>query len=156
MDKVKKAEYYFNNGYSCAQSVLAAFCEELGLKKEMAFKLAKNFGAGCLFRGDMCGAISGALMIYGLRYGSANPNDDFSEEVVYRLSADHINKFEKLYNTVICKDLLGYHVGDPKDLETALVQNVFKLKCPNFVKDSATILLEQIEKTDKKIISSNL
>ena len=156
MDKLEKATYYFENGYSCAQSVLAAFGEEYGLRKELAFKLAKNFGAGCMFRGEMCGAISGALMIYGLKYGSDNPDDDFSEEVVFRLSSDHIKEFEKLYGTVLCKDLLGKHVGIPDQLNSAIEQNLFKLKCPGFVKDSAFILKNQIENTDKKLNQNNL
>ncbi|NVO02922.1 MAG: C_GCAxxG_C_C family protein [Bacteroidetes bacterium] len=149
MTKVELANQYFNEGYNCAQSVIATFSEEFGLKKEVALKLAKNFGAGCLHRGEMCGAISGALMLYGLKYGSENPNDELSEEIVYYLSKKHVKEFEKIHGTIICKDLLGIDIGSIEETNSEIDISKIKLKCHDFVKDSATIINNQLEESRK-------
>ena len=55
------AEEKFGGGYNCAQSVLFSFCEELGLDADTALKIACGFGAGMGRKGEVCGAVSGAL-----------------------------------------------------------------------------------------------
>lgn len=152
MKNCEKVKNYYEDGYNCAQAMLAGFGEEYGLSKDLAFKIAKNFGAGCLHRGEICGAISGALLVYGLRFGSDLANDELSNEIIHNLSKNHINEFEKMHGSVICEKLLGYNIGVPEDLEKIREQNLFKLKCPNYVKDSAMILYNQILKADNKQI----
>lgn len=146
MSKLDKVKEYSESGYNCCQSVLAAFGEDFGLDKNVALKMAKNFGSGCVYRGEMCGAISAALMIYGLKYGSDKPNDELASEIVYNFSRKHIQEFEKIHGTILCKELLGYHVGYPEDLEKIYEQRLFKSKCPTFIKDSAKILESLITK----------
>lgn len=77
MDKVKNATDLYNQGYLCSQSVFAAFCEDYGIDKVLGLKLSKFLGFGYLFRGEYCGAISAAMMIYGLKYSSGCFNLSF-------------------------------------------------------------------------------
>ena len=65
MNKIDKASDLYSQGYLCSQSVFAAFCEDYGIDKDAGLKISKFLGWGYLFRGDYCGAISGALMVYG-------------------------------------------------------------------------------------------
>lgn len=146
MNKLEKVKEYSESGYNCCQSVLAAYGEDFGLTKELAFKIAKNFGSGCVYRGEICGAVSAALMIYGLKYGSDLPNDELSGEIVYNYSREHIKKFEKIHSSINCKDLLGLNVGFPEDLEKINEQKLFKWKCPTFISDSVSILEKAIGK----------
>ncbi|NLF42508.1 MAG: C_GCAxxG_C_C family protein, partial [Bacteroidales bacterium] len=58
-----KAEYAnecFSSGFNCAQSVFSAFCEDYGLEKNQALKIACSFGGGMGHLGEVCGAVSGA------------------------------------------------------------------------------------------------
>ena len=58
-------------GWNCAQSVLGVFCEDCGLDRETAMKLASGFGAGMARKQEVCGAVSGAIMVIGLKHGQA-------------------------------------------------------------------------------------
>lgn len=61
-----------DEGFNCSQIVLSSFAEDLGLDSEMANKVATCFGGG-MGSGDTCGAVTGALMVLGLKYGNYLP-----------------------------------------------------------------------------------
>ena len=65
MNKQQQSIELFRNGYNCSQSVLSVFAEELGVKKDLALKLASPFGSGIAYMQETCGAVSGALMEIG-------------------------------------------------------------------------------------------
>ena len=69
MSKVDEAIECFYSGYSCSQAVLSAYCEDLGLDKETAMKISCGFGAGMARLGATCGAVTGAYIAIGLKYG---------------------------------------------------------------------------------------
>ena len=68
MNNVEKAQGYFKNGFNCSQAVFTTFAVDLGMSEEMALKVATQFGGGAR-KGEMCGAVSGALMVLGMKYG---------------------------------------------------------------------------------------
>jgi C_GCAxxG_C_C family probable redox protein len=150
MKNTEKVKQYTLNGYNCAQSILAAFGEDYGLQKDLAFKLAQNLGMGCAYRGEICGAASAALLVYGLKFGSDQPNDELSNEILYNFSSDHIKEFEKLHGSIQCRELLGYNVSIPHELDKIMELNLFRFKCPNLINDSARILERNIKSYDEK------
>ena len=61
--KEQKSHDYFYGGYNCAQSVFAAFHEEMGLDEETALKLMRlGLGGGVGGLREICGAVTGAAM----------------------------------------------------------------------------------------------
>jgi len=72
----------FSQHYNCSQSVFSAFAEQLGMDQETALKLASPFGGGVARRGEICGAVSGALLALGLARGAQLPAE---KEGIYRL-----------------------------------------------------------------------
>ena len=64
----------FKSKIHCSQIVLGEFAEELGYSREEAYKMANAFGGGC-FRGDTCGAVAGAMIAIGLKYGNDEPGN---------------------------------------------------------------------------------
>ena len=74
MSKVDDAVATFKTGFNCAQSVLAAFGPELGLSCEQCLRMACAFGGGIARQGRICGAVSGALMVIGLKGEDYNPD----------------------------------------------------------------------------------
>jgi C_GCAxxG_C_C family probable redox protein len=69
MTKPDDAAAYFNEGFSCSQAVVSSFSEDLGFDKETARKISCGFGAGMARTGNICGAVTGAMMVIGLKYG---------------------------------------------------------------------------------------
>lgn len=75
MSKKEKALNYFSQKFNCSQAVLSTFAEELGISEELALKIGTEFGGGAR-RGELCGAVSGALMVLGLKYGHFHKGND--------------------------------------------------------------------------------
>ena len=59
----------FSNGFNCSQAVLSVFAEDLALSEETAVSIASGFGGGAR-NGQLCGAVTGAVMALGLKYYS--------------------------------------------------------------------------------------
>lgn len=68
MSRKEEALRLFESGFNCNQAVLTAFSGELGIDKETALKIGTGFGGG-VRRGDVCGAVSGAVMVLGMKQG---------------------------------------------------------------------------------------
>lgn len=65
MDIGQRALDYHKNGYNCAQSVFAACCEYTGMDEKTALAISAGFGGGAR-SGELCGAVTGAIMAEGL------------------------------------------------------------------------------------------
>ncbi len=80
MTKPDDAAAYFNQGFSCSQAVVSSFSEDLGLDRETARKLSSGFGAGTGRSGNISGAVTGAIMVIGLKYGKGTIGDDAAKK----------------------------------------------------------------------------
>lgn len=96
--KVEKSANYFKNGFNCLQAVLATFADEFGLSEEMALKVATQFVGGAR-KGEMCGAVSGALMVLGLKFGHYHYNAPEEKGNAYKIAEDFMNRFIKKNGT---------------------------------------------------------
>ena len=76
MDKKNKAIELFRGDYNCAQSVLIAFSDITGITDLTAGKIASGFGGGIGKTQEICGALSGAVMVIGYKYyDEKNPSE---------------------------------------------------------------------------------
>ena len=144
MNKTEFAVESFNNGFSCSQSVLAAFCEEYGLDRKLALKMACSFGGGMGYLGEVCGAVTGAFMVLGLKYGQNTQEDKYSRSVNYSLVKDFATRFRKLNGSISCKELIEYDISDENQLIAARQTDVFQTKCVGYVKNAVQLLEEII------------
>ncbi len=146
MDFTEKAAAYFTGGFNCAQAVLAAFAPELGIDEEKCFRMASGLGAGLGYRGEMCGAVVGAYLVIGLKYGFSVPDDLEKREKTTKTIDDFVKKFEKRNGSVICKELLKIDLSDPEQLKYAREISVFRDQkyCPKYIADSSEFLSEML------------
>lgn len=149
MNKPEKAEQLYKEGYLCSQSVFAAFCKDYGLDEQIGLKLSKFLGFGYLFRGDLCGAVSAAVMLYSLKYASSETYSDTGDDVFYHLAKEHMKKFEQKHGSCLCCELLGESVSTAEGIENIREKGYFNSRCPSYVKDSAEILDEAIRKMER-------
>jgi C_GCAxxG_C_C family probable redox protein len=136
------AELMAGSRMNCAQAVLSAFAEELGLDKTTALKIALPFGAGMGRTGGVCGAVTGAYMVLGLRPYPELKTPSERKERVYALVKEFNQKFTTLHNSLNCTDLLGCDLSTAEGLAAARSQELFATTCPKFVADAVTILEE--------------
>lgn len=122
-------------GFDCGQVVMLKFYKKLGLTKEQSLKLASGFGGGS-FKGKTCGAINGALMVLGLKYGYFKENDFSSKEKIEKIIQEFFDVFEKKYGSSECKSILKYDISNKKDFQKILEKGLLFTLCPNIVQDS--------------------
>ena len=136
----------FLSGYNCAQAVLYAYGPELGLDSERALKLATGLGAGMGRRGEVCGAVTGGILVLGLKYGRGGQQDRSATEQTYQKTQELMAGFEQRHGSCNCRLLL-----EGCDLRTAEGQQYFKERdllhktCKGCVQTVAEILAGLIE-----------
>ena len=113
MDHGIKAAELFLSGYNCSQSVAVAFHEELGLTEVQAAKLASAFGGGMGRMREVCGAVSGMLLVLSQLYGYDTPGDDASKKVLYTRVQALAGKFREENGSIICREILKNPPSDP-------------------------------------------
>ncbi len=142
MLRVEKATSYFADGFSCSQAILSAFGTDFGLDRNLALKMATGFGGGMGRSGRTCGAVTGAIMVLGLKYGRSEIDDVDSKDKTYKLVREYIDKFTRINGSIACNKLLDCDINTAEGMEKAYNNNLFKTICPGFVKSSAEILEE--------------
>ena len=135
------AEALFKQGYNCAQSVFAAFHDELGLDQDTALKIASSFGGGMGRLREVCGALTGLFMAAGLKYGYADPEDLDGKTIHYQLIQDFARRFSDEYHSILCRDLLQLDekVSDPQP-EARTEAYYQRRPCAEYVRFAASLL----------------
>ena len=140
MTKSDDALASFNQGITCSSAVFSAFAEDLGLDDMMARKIACGFGAGISRTGNICGAVSGAILVIGLKYGKTEKGDDAATVKTRARTREFMGEFTKRNGSVNCAELLGYNLNNQDEYDEAAKANLFRTRCPAYVRDAADIL----------------
>lgn len=143
-DRSQAAVTRFKQGFSCSQAVLSAFSDIFDLDVDLALKISQPFGGGIAHRGEICGAVSGAFMAIGLKFGRTRAEDTPARDRTYEAVTQFIQKFENLHGSIICKELLGYDLSTEEGERKAEEEELFETICPKFVQHAADILIELI------------
>jgi C_GCAxxG_C_C family probable redox protein len=139
---IQTAQDRFSQGFSCSQSVFCAFASKFGLADETALKLASPFGGGVAHQGQVCGAVTGALMALGLARGSATVD---KKDETYRMAEGFVRRFQERHETILCRELIGYDLRVPTESQAAREQGVFTTLCPAFVGSAVEIAVEILD-----------
>lgn len=113
MEHKALAEEFFRAGYNCAQAVVVAFHDTLGISERQAARLSSSFGGGMGRMRETCGAVSGMLLVAGLLYGYDVPGDDESKKRHYQLVQALAGKFREKEHSIICREILKNPPSDP-------------------------------------------
>jgi C_GCAxxG_C_C family probable redox protein len=118
----------------------------MGLDRESALRIAGGFGGGMGRLGEVCGAVSGAFMVIGLKYGKSHPDNDESEtkEKAYALVYEFADRFRAHHGSILCRELLGCDISTPEGQAQAREKGMFSNLCPKLVQNAVEIL-EQME-----------
>ena len=100
MTRVEKAEELFRSGMNCSQAVFCAYADEFGMDEETAAKVSCGLGGGVGRTREVCGAVTGATLVLGMRHGP-------DKNVVYPLVQDFVAKFKSECGSVVCRELLA-------------------------------------------------
>ncbi|UCB42278.1 MAG: C_GCAxxG_C_C family protein [Dehalococcoidales bacterium] len=140
MSKIEEAVACFKEGFICSQAVLSAYSEQFGLDRDTALKIADGFGGGMGRMGETCGAVTGALMVIGLKHGRTVVENTQTHEMTYDLVNEFVRGFKSRNKYITCQELLKCDLSTPEGLQSARQQNLFNTACPGYVRDAAEII----------------
>jgi C_GCAxxG_C_C family probable redox protein len=106
-DKAQLAVDKFAEGYNCAQSVVFAFWDECGLSEDAALKVSCGFGGGMGRKQEVCGAVTGGIMVLGLRRGRGTAEGLPVTEALYQMTREFMDAFAVRNGSYLCRDLLS-------------------------------------------------
>jgi C_GCAxxG_C_C family probable redox protein len=134
---------HFEKNFNCAQSVLSAYAQEVGLDMDTAMKLASPFGGGMGRMGLVCGAVSAAFMVLGSQLGFTDPAQPDARDRIYSRVRQFAREFSNRHGSIMCRELIGYDLSTPDGLAAAQASGVLKTKCKDIILD-AIALIEEI------------
>lgn len=125
---------------SCCSGVLAAYAPELGMEKALAGRAGRGMAGGIGGLGNVCGAVSGAVLVIGLK----NANEDTITDMktgyeIMDTAKEFIAKFEERHSSIQCRELIGYDISTLEKSAAAMKENAFA-NCPKFIESAVTIL----------------
>ena len=137
-ERQQRAQELHGKGYNCAQSVVCAYCDLVGLDEQTAYKMAEGFGLGMGVM-DMCGALSGMMMVIGLQNSVGDPEKGkMTKGDTYKKAKAYINKFAEQNGSYLCRDLKGVETG--KILRA----------CPDCIRDAVALTEEYLASQKEK------
>ena len=141
MTKEKKAVELFRNKFNCSQSVLAVFGPEYGLDEDNCMKTACAFGGGMGRQQYTCGAVTGALIVLGLKHGKGLNDPEKKKKFTYSVTKEFFNEFIRLNGSTNCRELLeGLDMNNPDDHKLIKERRLFDKNCEKYVSDAVMIL----------------
>lgn len=117
-----------DKGFNCAQAVACTYCDLLGYKEEDVFCMTEGFGAGMGGMEATCGALSGAVLLAGLKNSDGQVDAPKTKGKTYQLSREIVKQFEAQCGALVCKELKGIGTGTPVH------------SCEDCIKDAAAIV----------------
>ena len=134
----------FLGGYNCAQAIAVAFSDVTGLDKDFSAKMASSFGGGMGRMREVCGAVSGMLMVAGLLYGYDTPGNDTTKKAHYALVQELAGQFREEVGSIVCREILKNPPSDPNP--SPRTAEYYKTRpCARMVMLAARILDRYIE-----------
>lgn len=138
MKKQKTAIDFLMAGHSCSQSMVMAYAAQFDLNPDTAARLASGF-AGGLAQGKTCGAVTGAIMVAGLKFGPRSLEDIYGKDHCYQITQEFCHRFKIRRKTIECFDILKMNKIDPGDPDS--MKNLRQTGlCGHVVTDAQEIL----------------
>lgn len=130
----KKAVSLFDSGYNCAESVLLALSQHFHQESRAIPRIATAMGAGIGRMGQICGALSGAIMTIGLIKGCDKAEEENEKRGNLYVEVQQLIKaFEKEFGSSQCKELTQCDFLTPKGTRKFRQEQLRKNLCPKFV-----------------------
>ncbi len=125
---------------SCCTGVLAAYATGLGMETELAARVGRGMAGGIGGLGNVCGAVSGAVMVIGLKTTNKDNIRDMDTGLkTMGTVREFIARFEERHNSIKCRELTGHDLSSPEKSAAAMKENAF-VNCPKYIESAVTIL----------------
>ncbi len=140
--KVETAVESFTNGCNCAQAVFSTYAPHFGIAEQDAIRLSTGFGGGIARMQEVCGAVTGGVMVIGSAEGMNHPTEKDRKEQTYTDVRDFVARFKDKHRTILCRELLECDINTTEGKKYFDEHNLHSVKCTVFVRDAASLVEE--------------
>lgn len=133
------ASTQFLKSMNCSQAVLETYAPSMGMPVPLARRVAAAF-AGGMGVGAQCGAVTGAFMVIGMKYGKTENQDSEADRETLARLGEFVREFKSKHGHLGCSSLLGVDMATPEGVKEAERRGLFATECPKFVRTAAEIL----------------
>lgn len=149
MTHTEKATDFLMQEFHCSQALAGAFAEEFGYNLKNVMKISTCFGGG-MHRGELCGCITAATMIFGMAFGLYDPQDKKLESFGYKNADEFFSRFrERMGGKTLCREILGKDFSKPDELAAIRREGLVKKVCPHVLKASIEIIEDILRRQDE-------
>jgi C_GCAxxG_C_C family probable redox protein len=127
---------------SCCSGVLAAYASGVGMDQDFAGAAGRGMAGGIGGLGNVCGAVSGAVIAIGLK--TTTEDNIYDMEAGFKtmeIVREFVARFEEEHSSIQCRELIGYDISSKEKSALAMKENAFE-KCPGYVESAVNILDE--------------
>lgn len=140
------AKQNFINGMNCAQSVFCAFGDVHGFDADTAYRISSSFGGGIGRLREVCGALSGALMVMGMLEGGYPAGDGLAKAAHYKKIQSFAKAYGEEIGSIKCWKILGLDEGPSEPVPEAHTPEYLASRpCVRCVEAAAQLLDEFLE-----------
>lgn len=139
-ERTEKATALFKSGYTCSQAVVLAYCDLFGLDEKTAANVACGLGGGMGRLREVCGTVSGAALLAGLRHGDGG-SDPEAKKKTYEAVQAIANAFREQNGSIVCRQLLGLEKTPSDPTPSERTEAYYRKRpCADYVSDVAALV----------------
>ena len=149
-EKAACAERLFRDGHTCSQAICLAFASEMGVDADVLLRLAAPFGGGMGRLREVCGAVSGGIMVLGAIYGQDTEKNHCAKSALYAHVQAFAARVRAEHGSIVCRELLGTAGTDNAPTPEQRSKEYYqKRPCPKLIASVAAILAAYLEEQEK-------
>lgn len=150
MTHIEKATDFLMQEFHCSQALAGAFAEDFGYNLKNVMKISTCFGGG-MHRGEVCGCITAAAMVFGMAFGLYDPQDKEQESFGYKNADEFFDRFrERMGGKTRCKEILGKDFSKPDELASIRREGLVKKVCPHVLQVSIEIIEDMLRQCEEE------
>ncbi len=143
--RVEAARNNFLSGYNCAQSVVLAYNDLLGMDDRLAATVSASFGGGMGRMREVCGTVSGMSLLAGFISPAVDPTNMSQRKANYALVQNFAESFRKENGAIVCRELLGLPAASSEPQPSERTAEYYRRRpCADYVASAARIVGEYL------------
>ncbi len=113
--------------------MLLGLVQALGIESAGVPRIATGLGGGVARHGEVCGALIGAALALGLKYGRESGEDSAAKKDMYSRVDRLIRRFEEEFGSIRCRELTGCDLLTPEGARRFNEQKLHSKFCTGLV-----------------------
>ncbi len=142
-ETLKIVRGYADRRFLCSECCLLALAKAQGVESPLVPRIATGFGAGIGRSGETCGAVTGAVLGLGIKYGR-DKVEPIKDRRPYWYATEFLKQFKEEHDELDCPALLGLDLAKPEDYEEYSKRNLWEHKCTRYILSATAIACDII------------